>query len=75
MWNRILLNQKKDKHNQYTIKLNKEDISCIYERENSKKIGFKVPGTNIPIVSDKNLYKCVFVMFTKSFWLKNGFWK
>jgi hypothetical protein len=39
------------------LKLNKEDISCIYERENSKKIGFKVPGTNIPIVSDKNLYK------------------
>ena len=37
--------------------MNREDILCIYEKENSKKIGFKVPGTNIPIVSDKNLYK------------------
>jgi hypothetical protein len=39
------------------LKVNREDILCIYEKENSKKIGFKVPGTTIPIVSDKNLYK------------------
>ena len=37
--------------------LNKSHIFAIFEKPNSKKIGNYVPGTRIPIVSDKNLQK------------------
>ena len=32
-------------------------ISSVYEKINSKKIGYYVPGTRIPIKSDKFLFK------------------
>jgi hypothetical protein len=39
------------------LKLNKKNVFSIYEKDNSKKIGFYAPGTKIPIVSDKGLNK------------------
>ena len=39
------------------LKLTKKNIFAVYEKPQSKKIGFFVPGTNIPIVSDKDLFK------------------
>jgi len=39
------------------LKLNSKIISKIYEKEKSPKIGFMVPNTDIPIVSDSNLKK------------------
>ena len=33
------------------------NIFSIFEKENSKKIGFYAPGTKIPIVSDRGLKK------------------
>jgi len=53
------------------LKINQNDIQCIYEKENSKKIGFKVPGTNIPIVSDKNLHE---IINNKNFIIINFAW-
>ena len=38
------------------LDLNQENISYIYEKPNSKKINHYVPGTRIPIVSDKKLF-------------------
>jgi SAM-dependent methyltransferase len=35
--------------------LNENHIKCVYEKPKSLKIGYKVPGTNIPIVSDDDL--------------------
>ncbi|MDA9616402.1 class I SAM-dependent methyltransferase, partial [Candidatus Pelagibacter sp.] len=35
--------------------LNKNSISAIYEKDISLKLGYLVPGTNIPILSDKTL--------------------
>ena len=37
--------------------LNKNHIFAIFEKPNSTKIGNYIPGTRIPIVSDKNLKK------------------
>tara|TARA_B100001540_G_C15810073_1_gene644063 strand:+ start:1853 stop:3046 length:1194 start_codon:yes stop_codon:yes gene_type:complete len=37
------------------LKLNKKNISSVYEQVGSPKIGYKVPGTDIPILSDKYL--------------------
>ena len=37
--------------------LNNSHISATFEKVNSKKIGNYIPGTKIPIVSDKNLRK------------------
>ncbi len=37
--------------------LNQKNISGIYEKPLSKKIGFYAPGTNIPILSDRKLSK------------------
>jgi len=37
--------------------LNRKIINCVCEIEGSYKIGNYMPGTNIPIVSEKNLYK------------------
>ncbi len=37
------------------LKLNKNHISAVYEKDKSIKIGNYVPGTKIPIVSDKYL--------------------
>ena len=37
------------------LKLDKKNISAIYEKPNSKKIGFYAPGTNIKIISEDNL--------------------
>lgn len=37
------------------LKLNSENISAIYEKPNSKKIGFYAPGTNIKILSEDKL--------------------
>ncbi len=34
------------------LNLNKNNISSIYEKKNSKKIGYYAPGTKIPITSD-----------------------
>ncbi len=39
------------------LNLNKNNISAIFEREFSKKIKHYVPGTKIPIVSDKFMKK------------------
>lgn len=39
------------------LKLNNKNISRIYEKKNSKKIGYFAPNTNIPIVSDNSLNK------------------
>jgi len=39
------------------LNLNEKYISRVYEKPNSKKIGFYVPGTNIPIFSDNHLFK------------------
>jgi hypothetical protein len=39
------------------LKLDNTIIRFICEKKGSKKIGYKVPGTNIPIVSDYNLLK------------------
>ena len=39
------------------LNLNKKQVSAIYERDKSIKIGNYAPGTNIPIISDKNLRK------------------
>ena len=35
--------------------LNKNSISAVYEKNISLKLGYLVPGTNIPILSDKLL--------------------
>ena len=32
-------------------------ISGVFEKPNSKKIGYYVPGTKVPIFSDKKLFK------------------
>ena len=37
--------------------LDKKIINCVCEIEGSHKIGNYLPGTNIPIVSERNLYK------------------
>ena len=37
--------------------LNKDSISTVYEKELSLKLGYLVPGTNIPIISDKFFIK------------------
>ena len=39
------------------LDLTKNHIFSSYEKPNSKKIGHYIPGTNIPILSDKNLKK------------------
>ena len=39
------------------LRLDKQHISAIFERDKSIKIGNYAPGTRIPIVSDKNLKK------------------
>ena len=39
------------------LNINENIISCTYEKSNSKKIGYFIPGTNIPIKSDKILFK------------------
>ena len=36
--------------------LNKNSISAVYEKNISLKLGYLVPGTNIPILSDKLLF-------------------
>jgi SAM-dependent methyltransferase len=37
--------------------LNKDSVSSVYEKELSLKLGYLVPGTNIPIISDKFFIK------------------
>ena len=37
------------------LKLNKKNIASVHEQNGSPKINHKVPGTNIPILSDKLL--------------------
>jgi len=39
------------------LDLNENYISAVYEKPNSKKIGYYVPGTKIPILSDNLLFK------------------
>ena len=39
------------------LKLDEKIISAVYEKPSSKKIGNYVPGTKIPILSDKKLFK------------------
>ena len=38
------------------LELNAQHINCIYEKPGSKKIGHFAPGSNIPIVSDNELF-------------------
>ena len=38
------------------LNLSKNEIQCVYEKPGSKKIGHYVPGTNIPIISSKELF-------------------
>ena len=38
------------------LDLTEENISCVYEITGSKKIGFYVPGTRIPIKPEKELF-------------------
>ena len=37
------------------LNIDENHISAIYEKDNSKKIGYYAPATKIPIISDKNL--------------------
>ena len=37
------------------LNFDKKNISAIYEKNNSKKIGYFAPSTRIPILSDSNL--------------------
>ena len=37
--------------------LSENEISCVYEKPGSAKIGNYVPGTKIPIRSDEKLFK------------------
>jgi hypothetical protein len=37
------------------LKLNKNYIECIFEKDNSKKNYHYAPGTNIPILPDKTI--------------------
>jgi len=39
------------------LNLSFKNISAVYEKEGSKKIGYFVPGTRIPIKSDKFFFK------------------
>ena len=39
------------------LNLNTNHISGTFEKPNSKKIGYYIPGTKIPILSDKSLKK------------------
>ena len=39
------------------LNLDKKNISASYEKPNSKKIGYYIPGTKIPILNDRNLKK------------------
>ena len=39
------------------LKLSNKTIKCVYEKNNSPKINNYVPGTRIPIISEKNLFK------------------
>lgn len=34
------------------LQLTEKDIKCVYERPGSLKIGYKIPGTEIPIISE-----------------------
>jgi SAM-dependent methyltransferase len=36
--------------------LTEKNIKCVYEKPGSFKLGYKVPGTNIPIIEDKEDY-------------------
>lgn len=38
------------------LKLTEDSIDCVYEKPGSLKIGYYVPGTRIPIVSDELLF-------------------
>ena len=38
------------------LELTDKEIECVYEKEGSLKIGNYIPGTNIPIVSDLELF-------------------
>ena len=39
------------------MKFSNKTIKCVYEKNNSPKINNYVPGTRIPIISEKNLFK------------------
>ena len=39
------------------LNFDKKNISAIYEKNNSKKIGYFAPSTKIPILSDSKLLK------------------
>ena len=40
-----------------SLGINEKMINAVYEKPASKKIGFYVPGTKIPIKSDRELFK------------------
>jgi len=39
------------------LDITKKTIKCVYEKPGSPKIGNYVPGTDIPIISDRVLFK------------------
>ena len=39
------------------LNIDERIISGVFEKPNSKKIGYCIPGTKIPIFSDKKLFK------------------
>ena len=41
------------------LNLKKKHVFATFEKPNSKKIGHYIPGTKIPILSDKNLRKTI----------------
>lgn len=48
------------------LKINEQHILAVFEKPNSKKIGHYVPGTKIPILSDKILFKIIKKKKTKN---------
>jgi SAM-dependent methyltransferase len=53
------------------LKLNSKNISNIYEKPGSKKIGYYVPGTDIKIISDKDIKNKKIPLINFSWHIKN----
>jgi len=53
------------------LELNSQHISNIYEKHGSKKIGYYVPGTDIKIISDKQIINKKKLLINFSWHIKN----
>jgi hypothetical protein len=53
------------------LKLNSKNISNIYEKPGSKKIGYYVPGTDIKIISDNDIKNKKIPLINFSWHIKN----